>query len=58
MEQLGKGFERLFEYVDDLEIDVPGAPGIVAAFLARALVDGEQLISFGLSWLCLTAALF
>jgi programmed cell death protein 4 len=39
VEQLGKGFERLFEYVDDLELDVPGASGIVAAFLSRALVD-------------------
>jgi programmed cell death protein 4 len=39
VEQLGKGFERLFEYVDDLELDVPGASQIVAQFLSRALVD-------------------
>ena len=42
VEQLGKGFERVFEFVDDLEIDVPGASDIVAAFVARALVDGER----------------
>jgi len=38
-DQLGKGFERIFEYVDELEIDAPGATGIVASFLARSLVD-------------------
>jgi programmed cell death protein 4 len=35
-----KGFERLFEQVDDMEIDVPGATSLIAAFLSRALVDG------------------
>jgi len=38
-DQLGKGFERIFEYMDELEIDAPGATGIVASFLARSLVD-------------------
>lgn len=38
-DQLGKGFERVFEFVDDLEIDAPGASNTVAAFLARAVVD-------------------
>lgn len=37
---LGKGFERLFEMMDDLEIDCPGAGQAVAVFLARALIDG------------------
>lgn len=34
-----QGFERVFEFVDDLEIDAPGAASTVAAFLARAVVD-------------------
>lgn len=38
-DQLGKGFERLFECVDDLELDAPGATDITASFLARAVVD-------------------
>mmetsp|Transcript_68119 Transcript_68119/g.188819 ORF Transcript_68119/g.188819 Transcript_68119/m.188819 type:complete len:310 (+) Transcript_68119:608-1537(+) len=38
-DQLGKGFERLFEFIDDLELDTPGATEITAAFLARAVVD-------------------
>lgn len=38
-DQLGKGFERLFEFIDDLEIDTPGATEIAAAFLSRAVVD-------------------
>ena len=29
----------MFEFVDDLEIDAPGAASTVAAFLARAVVD-------------------
>ena len=34
-----QGFERLFEFIDDLELDTPGATEITAAFLARAVVD-------------------
>lgn len=37
--QIGKGFERLFEVVDDLENDVPKARTILSQFLARAVVD-------------------
>lgn len=37
--EMAKGFERVFEYIEDLEIDAPGASNIVASFLARALVD-------------------
>lgn len=36
---LGKGFERLFELMDELSIDTPGAAEITAAFLARAVID-------------------
>jgi len=39
LNQLGKGFERLMEFIDDLEIDAPGATDMAAAFLARAVVD-------------------
>eukprot|EP00615_Pteridomonas_danica_P003059 CAMPEP_0114333566 /NCGR_PEP_ID=MMETSP0101-20121206/3840_1 /TAXON_ID=38822 ORGANISM="Pteridomonas danica, Strain PT" /NCGR_SAMPLE_ID=MMETSP0101 /ASSEMBLY_ACC=CAM_ASM_000211 /LENGTH=272 /DNA_ID=CAMNT_0001464627 /DNA_START=45 /DNA_END=860 /DNA_ORIENTATION=- len=39
MDCIGKGFERIFESIDDLEIDVPGAGHNVSVFLARALVD-------------------
>lgn len=38
-EQLGKGFERLFESMDDLTLDVPAAPSLIASFLSRALVN-------------------
>ena len=38
-DQIGKGFERLFEVCDDLLIDVPNAEKIVARFIARAVVD-------------------
>jgi hypothetical protein len=53
---MGKGFERLFENMDDLEIDVPGATSIVASFLARALVDGGNYVclnSFAFRYLCM-----
>lgn len=33
------GFEQVLESLDDLEIDIPDARGMVAAFLARAVVD-------------------
>lgn len=36
---VGKGFERLFETVDDLRVDVPSAVRDIATFLARAVVD-------------------
>lgn len=38
-DDLGKGFERLFELMDELSIDTPGAAEITAAFLARAVID-------------------
>ena len=36
---IGKGFERLFELVDEIEIDCPNASESIATFLARAVVD-------------------
>lgn len=39
MEQIGKGFERLFEGLDDLCLDVPDARAHCAKFLARAVAD-------------------
>ncbi len=36
---VGKGFERLFEIVDEIEKDAPAVKTIVATFLARAVVD-------------------
>ena len=39
MEDIGKGFERVFEGLDELNIDVPGAQGGVVSFLSRAVVD-------------------
>ena len=39
MEQMGKGFERLFESIDDLAKDVPAARAMAAKFLARAVAD-------------------
>jgi len=38
-EHVRKGFERLLEVVDELEIDAPGAGNMLASFLARAIVD-------------------
>lgn len=34
-----KGFERLFEIIDEIELDAPLAKTMVASFLARAVVD-------------------
>lgn len=34
-----KGFERLLEAIDDLQLDIPDAPKIVTNFIARAVVD-------------------
>ena len=34
-----KGFLNLVYSVDDLKIDVPEAPDLVATFIARAVVD-------------------
>lgn len=39
MEQIGKGVERLFESIDQVEIDVPHARDMAARFLARAVSD-------------------
>lgn len=39
MDQVGKGFERLFELADDLELDNPDAHKMLAQFLGRAVVD-------------------
>ena len=36
---MGKGFERLFEIVDEIEKDVPTARDMVAKFISRAVVD-------------------
>ena len=36
---VGKAFERLFENLDDLTIDIPMASTYLTAFLARAVVD-------------------
>lgn len=36
---VGKGFERLFELVDEIEKDAPAARDMLAKFLARAVVD-------------------
>jgi len=36
---IGKGFERLFEIVDEVEKDCPAAKTILSTFLARAVVD-------------------
>ncbi len=40
--QIGKGFQRLFEIVDDIQIDAPAARQMIAAFLARCvfLIEG------------------
>jgi programmed cell death protein 4 len=36
---LGKGFERLFELVDDIEKDAPAVREMLSKFLARAVID-------------------
>jgi len=36
---IGKGFERLFELIDEIEVDVPVARDMLATYLARAVVD-------------------
>mmetsp|Transcript_4044 Transcript_4044/g.5624 ORF Transcript_4044/g.5624 Transcript_4044/m.5624 type:complete len:396 (+) Transcript_4044:110-1297(+) len=36
---VAKGFERLFEMIDDIQLDAPSAKNVVAAFLARGVVD-------------------
>lgn len=36
---IGKGFERLFEIIDELEKDAPNARDITATFIARCVVD-------------------
>ena len=36
---LGKGFERLFELIDEIEKDAPKARDMLATFVARAVVD-------------------
>jgi len=36
---IGKGFERLFELVDELEKDAPSALDVIAIFLARCVID-------------------
>lgn len=38
-DDIAKGFELLFESIDDLQLDVPKAKKILANFLARAVVD-------------------
>ncbi len=36
---VGKGFERIFELADEIEMDCPDARNQIATFLARAVVD-------------------
>lgn len=36
---IGKGFERLFEMIDEIEKDAPDARKILSTFLARAVID-------------------
>ena len=43
MEQVGKGFERLFELADDLALDTPLAKGLLSRFVGRAIVDEVRL---------------
>lgn len=38
-DDVAKGFERLLELADDLQVDAPSARGNLATFLARAVVD-------------------
>lgn len=37
--QIQKGFERMFEQMDDLSMDVPGASEMATKFLCRAVAD-------------------
>jgi len=37
--QIGKAFERLFEQIDGLALDTPGAHGVLTKFLSRAVLD-------------------
>mmetsp|Transcript_19420 Transcript_19420/g.28774 ORF Transcript_19420/g.28774 Transcript_19420/m.28774 type:complete len:394 (+) Transcript_19420:52-1233(+) len=37
--EIGKGFQRLFEMIDDIQLDAPSARTYVSSFLARAIVD-------------------
>jgi programmed cell death protein 4 len=39
VDDVAKGFERVFELADDLELDTPQAKDYVARFLARAVAD-------------------
>jgi len=36
---IGKGFERIFEIIDELEKDAPAARDVTATFIARCVVD-------------------
>eukprot|EP00743_Colponemidia_sp_Colp-15_P000606 GILK01000679.1.p1 GENE.GILK01000679.1~~GILK01000679.1.p1 ORF type:complete len:520 (-),score=122.84 GILK01000679.1:331-1890(-) len=38
-ESMSHGFDRLLDSIEDLSLDVPDAPRLVAQFLARAVVD-------------------
>lgn len=38
-EEMETGFDQLLSSLDDLEIDIPDAKGMVGAFLARSMVD-------------------
>ncbi|GBG31866.1 Programmed cell death protein 4 [Hondaea fermentalgiana] len=37
--QVAKGFERLFELIDDLSLDIPNAKKFLSQFVARAVAD-------------------
>jgi len=39
VDDFAKGFERVFELSDDLELDTPQAKDLIAKFLARAVAD-------------------
>jgi programmed cell death protein 4 len=39
VDDIAKGFERVFELADDLELDCPQAKDYIARFLARAVAD-------------------
>ena len=39
VDDFAKGFERVFELADDLELDTPNAKELIAKFLARAVAD-------------------
>jgi len=38
-EQVVKGFENLLEWLDDLILDIPNAPQLLALFISRSIVD-------------------